>query len=457
MANKLFYSDQSDWALYVLGAVESDWDWGAVYRDDPITIGMYGEYAYDACTLIGYLYRNDDKSAYNALSDRLRSFYEANQDPGDDNGPWTSYWMTDEDDASWKESAKLEVNQTCQKQYGRLQISDMLTAIQNEGVTWGDTSASHNTDVSGMIFLITIYHQSPAACRRVISSLPWQFTIDDVYNLALNDSVVGKYKNRQDEVYQLLSDNHDKIEDSQDGPPDYGTVSEPSGTTSGSATPGVSQTQTNLSHIKRVGDSLWLYYNDGSIVQFYKNGGEVWFPSRSSTTPSAGQNDLPSSGDRNYPKATTEELQSLIDYAISWEGKLQYVYGGSGRLEWQTSGVTDCSGFVWGLFNHQFGVDIGTYTVPQADNSAAFTEVYNGTYPPPEDQMQPADLIFYSFPSQGTHSYRGYTCDHVELYLGNTTTIGMRGGTGPSEVAFSYFGSGSDGYCNQCWVRRYKQ
>lgn len=71
--------------------------------------------------------------------------------------------------------------------------------------------------------------------------------------------------------------------------------------------------------------------------------------------------------------------------------------------------------------------------------------------------MQPADLIFYSFPSQGTHSYRGYTCDHVELYLGNATTIGMRGGTGPSEVSFSYFGSGSDGYCNQCWVRRYKQ
>ena len=451
--NQPVSKNMAGWNAYVLGAVESDWDWGAVYRNDPITLGMWQFYAYEACDLLKMM-KGYYPESFELLSDRLKTFYNENPDRGDDSGPWTNYWMTDEDETAFRESAKTEGNQQAQLTLISQQIGTKMSAIQNWGAGWVD-GFDHVGDKASMIFLETIYHQSPQACLNVISSLPWKFTIDDVYNIVLNDEIVGKYVNRQNEVYQLLTSNLDKINNDDAPPEDYGVVSDPS--TGGGASPGVSQSQTNLNHIKRVGDSLWLYYNDGSIVQFYKNGGEVWFPSRSSTTPSAGQNDLPSSGNRNYPKATTEELQSLIDYAISWEGKLQYVYGGSGRLEWQTSGVTDCSGFVWGLFNHQFGVDIGTYTVPQADNSAAFTEVYNGAYPPPEDQMQPADLIFYSFPSQGTHSYRGYTCDHVELYLGNATTIGMRGGTGPSEVAFSYFGSGSDGYCNQCWVRRYKQ
>lgn len=445
-----------DWTGYVLGAVESGWDWGAVYRDDPITLGMWQFYAYEACDFIKDLktYASD---AYNLLSERLRTFYESHKDRGDDNGPWTTYWMTDEDEAAFKECAKTDNCKTSQKRVFTQQAGVKYNAIQNWGADYV-SGASHIGDKAAMIFLYTIYHQSPQACLNVISSLPWKFTVDDVYNLALNDSIVGKYKSRQDRVYELLNENKDAIDNGDAAPENYGTSSDPStDPAAGGASGGVSQAQTNLNHIKRVGDALWLYYNDRTIVTFYKCGGEVWKPSRSSTTPSTDQNELPSSGSRDYPAATTAELQSLIDYAISWEGKLQYVYGGEGRLNWQESGVTDCSGFVWGLFNHQFGVDIGTYTVPQADNSAAFTEVYNGAYPPDESLMQPADLIFYSFPSQNTHPYREHTNDHVELYLGNSTTIGMRGGTGPSEVPFSHFGSGDDGYCDQCWVRRYKQ
>lgn len=59
-------ANTSLYAMYVIGAVESEHNWGAVYRVDPITIGMMQEYGQNASNLLKML-RSGDPEGYAAF------------------------------------------------------------------------------------------------------------------------------------------------------------------------------------------------------------------------------------------------------------------------------------------------------------------------------------------------------------------------------------------------------
>lgn len=95
-----------------------------------------------------------------------------------------------------------------------------------------------------------------------------------------------------------------------------------------------------------------------------------------------------------------EKVNSVIAYSKSFVGT-PYVYGGSSPSD----GGFDCSGFTKHVFG-KYGYTLNRISKDQA---------LNGTYVSREN-LQPGDLIFYSFEGNGV-------IGHVGIYLGNGRMI----------------------------------
>ena len=108
---------------------------------------------------------------------------------------------------------------------------------------------------------------------------------------------------------------------------------------------------------------------------------------------------LESSNVREYVKPSYNSLtgSNLVNFALQFVG-LPYVSAGNSL----TTG-TDCSGFT-SLIYKEFGVTLGRTVTSQ---------LYSGTYVSKND-LEPGDLIFYSY---------GSTPTHVALYIGNGQII----------------------------------
>ena len=79
--------------MYVIGEVESRWDWTAVNYADPITIGMMQWYGTRAAALLNRV-KNEMPSAYNTLAASLRASVETYPQ---DSQYWTSRYLTNEE------------------------------------------------------------------------------------------------------------------------------------------------------------------------------------------------------------------------------------------------------------------------------------------------------------------------------------------------------------------------
>lgn len=120
----------------------------------------------------------------------------------------------------------------------------------------------------------------------------------------------------------------------------------------------------------------------------------------------------------------------LIALARSKAGQWRYTNAYPDRLDPETYGGTDCSGFVRWCYG-KFGYDVGTWT---GDESTAGREIARGHYPSeiPWEIMEPGDLILMTATYWNDYSFSHYLC-HIELYCGNGTMIGHPGGYGPQE------------------------
>ena len=75
--------------MYVIGEVESNWNWTAVNYNDPITIGMMQWYGTRAAALLNRI-KNEMPTAYGQLAASLRSDIESH-DAG--STWWTSRYL----------------------------------------------------------------------------------------------------------------------------------------------------------------------------------------------------------------------------------------------------------------------------------------------------------------------------------------------------------------------------
>ena len=179
-----------------------------------------------------------------------------------------------------------------------------------------------------------------------------------------------------------------------------------------------------LSYIRRTGDSVHLVDSTGAETICVPNGRGFWIPVNSDAFVVPGTEYDPDGPDTdpNPPSDPDEPSDSSIAAKlIAWHkkriGDFHYSQG-SGRLNPDKSGRTDCSGLQYACYKAVTGKNVGTNSRDQANNAhgghtvtTKRSEILHGT------GMKKGDLIFYAHP--------GANWSHVEMYYGNQKVIGI--------------------------------
>ena len=95
---------------------------------------------------------------------------------------------------------------------------------------------------------------------------------------------------------------------------------------------------------------------------------------------------------------STPLRDSIVNYALSWVGQCNYVYGGT---DLSIGGSVDCSGFTMQVYSRVAGISLPHYSMSQMNLGSAISY----------DQLRPGDLVFYSNPN------------HVAIYIGNGAIV----------------------------------
>ena len=96
--------------------------------------------------------------------------------------------------------------------------------------------------------------------------------------------------------------------------------------------------------------------------------------------------------------SSTPRRDSIVNYALSWVGQCNYVYGGT---DLSIGGSVDCSGFTMQVYSRVAGVSLPHHSMSQMNCGSAITY----------DQLRPGDLVFYNNPN------------HVAIYIGNGAIV----------------------------------
>ena len=95
---------------------------------------------------------------------------------------------------------------------------------------------------------------------------------------------------------------------------------------------------------------------------------------------------------------STPLRDSIVNYALSWVGQCNYVYGGT---DLSIGGSVDCSGFTMQVYSRVAGVSLPHHSMSQMNCGSAITY----------DQLRLGDLVFYNNPN------------HVAIYIGNGAIV----------------------------------
>lgn len=96
--------------------------------------------------------------------------------------------------------------------------------------------------------------------------------------------------------------------------------------------------------------------------------------------------------------SSTPLRDAVVNYALSWVGQCNYVYGGANL---SVGGSVDCSGFTMQVYSRVAGVSLPHHSMSQMNYGSAITY----------DQLRPGDLVFYNNPN------------HVAIYIGNGAIV----------------------------------
>ena len=386
------------YAMYVIGEVESNWNWTAVNYNDPITIGMMQWYGTRAAALLNRV-KNEMPTAYGQLAASLRSDIESH-DAG--STWWTSRYLNRDEGNSIITVFQDEENHVIQENQAIADFEGYITTLEN----WGMSQSYPKP----LIFAMSMYHQSPASAGQVIATAGGSADLDRIYGVCMNHGVLGQYRNRYNTVYQRLKD-----WDGESNPPDFGQSGDVD-TTPGGNEPGIDTEASKLGYIIQNGDTLILYgkdeYEKGVI--FYPTSGQVWINGYN-----ANGTDIGGGNEGGGSESGSEAQNAICELYRSWLDRFAYSQG-AGRLDPISSGYGDCSSTVWFAYQQVAGIDVGTWTGAMAGKGTKIASGYSGDNLPIED-MKPADLVLIMW-----NGWNG-SFDHVELYMGNNELWGHGG------------------------------
>lgn len=386
------------YAMYVIGEVESNWNWTAVNYNDPITIGMMQWYGTRAAALLNRV-KNEMPTAYGQLAASLRSDIESH-DAG--SAWWTSRYLNRDEGNSIISVFQKEENHVIQENQAIADFEGYIATLEG----WGMSQSYPKP----LIFAMSMYHQSPASAGQVIATAGGSADLDRIYGVCMSHGVLGQYRNRYNTVYQRLKD-----WDGESNPPDFGQSGDVD-TTPGGNTPGISTEKSKLGYIIQNGDTLILYGRDeyAKGVIFYPASGQVWINGYN-----ANGTDIGGGNEGGGSESGSEAQNAICELYRTWLDRFAYSQG-AGRLDPISSGYGDCSSTVWFAYQQVAGIDVGTWTGAMAGKGTKIASGYSGDNLPIED-MEPADLVLIMW-----NGWNG-SFDHVELYMGNNELWGHGG------------------------------
>lgn len=404
-----FTDAQKKYAYYVIATVESECDYGSVYQEDPITLGIAQWYGQHAWRLMNKM-RSEAPNAYAKLSSRLRGLMD---DPGKSTWDfWASIYTTNDDAASFRDSATLN---ECKRVQDELFLSDAFGGRNEIGdLNYYDTLINMHVenDPKKVIYWMCVYHQLPRWASRGISAIGGSSSIERIRDWLLSTQGPSQYRNRYQTTYDLLA-KWDGVSD----PPDFGMVGEVSSDPSGN----IEQTtlQSQVSYVELVGNDLIIHGKVTSSEQLicHYNGTGRWLPKSGTNVdnPAGG-----SSATGDAPAASPDDPADFPAMRKLWyDNAEKWGYAQApGRLNPPSSGFSDCSACIYwaanAATNNKYSW-IGTSTRAMRENVHIVYETSGRTLP--LSVLRPGDLIIMDYNGDNV-------TDHVEWYMGNGVVWG---------------------------------
>ena len=394
-------SNQSLYAMYVIGKVESNNNWSSVNFHDPITIGMMQWYGTRAYSLLNRGRSADPTgwSNFKNSASNLASQVESNS------ANWNLRYLTQAEGNAWIEWSKRVENHAFQQAQWEDDYHDYSGVCDRYGFP--------ASNIKERIFFMSMYHQSPVSAFRVIGSVSSTANLDLLHSAALNDSVLGNYKNRYNTVYDLL-----KNWDGQSAPPDFGQSGDVD-TSPGGNTPTISGTSDKTAWIHVKQNTIYLHDN-GKIRTFYPSSAQNYIEKFNQGTPVDNNNQTEHGSDTGSGSSS-----KVVEWVKARIGKYDYSQG-PGRLNPDSTGYTDCSGLWWRAYMDVTGVDVGNYTGAMAAKGNLIADSSSMSIQDAIKKVKSGDLLLL-----GSRPY----FDHVEGFVadGQAQTLSHGGpGKGPN-------------------------
>lgn len=422
-------SDSKKLAIKTIGTVESNLNYVSIYYADPITIGFMQNYGAKAAAIL-QRFRDENPSSWVGVAPSLIQSLNDHPIVGDPNYSnqwdwWTTRYLTRTEGESIK--PVLNNNKAIQNDDAGKIIDTYLAVGERVGI-------NKDSNTQSMIFFMVMYHQSPKRALSIISSQGSNASLIQLRNAALNEPVLGKYRNRYNTAYNLIvSGDTSGIDDMP------GTIPEPE--EGGDNSSGTDRLENDIGYLSVVGDLIHVHLKNGSVVPAYPTGQGIYTLGLDNTT---GATVVPPTDnpEPTVPPSTgaNDKQAAIVRWVYDRIGRYAYSQG-PGRLNPEQFMRTDCSGLLYYGFQQLFGINIGTYTGEQYKRGQS---IYSGPGSGlKESIMRPGDLVLNGNSSAGPK--------HVELYVGNSKTVGHGGPmNGPIEKNLSIrFGQ------PWIWVRRH--
>lgn len=404
-----------NYAMYVVGKVESDWDWASAPgwdgRSNIISIGMMQCAGSNGADLLYRAY----EQAWSSYDETTKTWSY---------GPYYSWWNTlknggasqlcadviDHHPATWEWWSVYSLSDAERKIVSQQLGNDLGKQLQT--AQWNSDCAGYidkalNRGMSldnpkPLIFFIAMYHQSPQNALTVLSYAGGGCDLQGIYDMCMQNTVFSDYYPRYSTVKSMLED-----WDGQSEPPDFGQVS---GYTEGGDGQ-MQNTASGISYLMTRGNDIWVFgtrYPNG--LRFTHVGGNRFTCSDTGTHPSG----TGSSGASPGTGANAQAVQWLRQYLGQW----QYQFGGE---RWSPQNCdppgTDCSGAVHAAYWNACGKEVGMSTADMYhhDGQQIVYEGGGNWDEVPWGLMEAGDLILMS---QTSKTCAAGGSSHVELYNG---------------------------------------
>lgn len=243
-------------AVKVIGTVESNMRYDAIYYSDPITVGFVQWYGARAWGVLNRM-RVENPGAWSGVSPLLNSQIIAN------NIVWEQRYLSQEEGNSL--SGVLLANKAIQN----LQCSEDLNAYVRTAEAYG---FNKDTNTDAMIYFFVMWHQGPLYAEMVVNECKneGQFppTLDQIHAQCMLNSVFNQYQNRYNTSLAMIRA-HDNS--GIELPGDGGTVDPPDP----EPEPGTGE---DFVYLTIIGGSLRGINADGSVMDFYPDGRGQFIP-----------------------------------------------------------------------------------------------------------------------------------------------------------------------------------